>query len=73
MISGYLCQDLLRFLGPWKISAQLQGPLQSAFGKIGVTYFVVGHTKMVMDQGIIGQFLGAFFEERDGLPVRSFL
>jgi hypothetical protein len=22
-----------------------------------------------MDHGIIGQFLGAFFEERDGLPI----
>ena len=67
--SGELRQDLLRFLGPWKILAQLQGPLQSAFGKIGVTYFVVGHPQMVMDHRILGQFLGAFFEQREGLPI----
>ena len=54
VVSGYLRQDLLRFLGPWKISAQLQGPLQSTFGKIGVPYFVVGHPQMVMDHRIIG-------------------
>jgi hypothetical protein len=67
--SGYLRQYLLCFLSSWKISAQLQGPLQSAFGQIGVTRFVVGHPQMVMDHGIVSQFLGAFFEERDGLPV----
>ena len=54
VVSGYLRQDLLRFLGPWKISAQLQGPLQSTFGKIGVPYFVLGHPQMVMDHRIIG-------------------
>jgi hypothetical protein len=43
--------------------------LQSAFGKIGITYFVIDHPQMVMDHGIIGQFPGAFFEERKGLPI----